>query len=86
MTKEYKCVSENLMRYFVKASSLLAKFDEVELRHVPRIDNQEANDVAHLAYGYKVSKEKLKELVKIKGKLRPEELEVLTIDDMAPSD
>jgi ribonuclease HI/probable phosphoglycerate mutase len=59
LTKEYKCVKENLIMYFVIANRLLKEYDNVAFRHIPRVENQEANDLAQLASGYKVSKEKL---------------------------
>jgi ribonuclease HI len=40
LTKEYKCISENLLSYFVSASSLLINFESISLQHVPRIENQ----------------------------------------------
>src|SRR3954467_2092874 len=63
LTKEYKCIKENLIMYFVMINRLLKKFEYVELKHVSRVNNQEANDLAQLASGYKVSKEKLEELI-----------------------
>ena len=55
--------------YFVRENSLLGKFDDVSFKHVPRIKNQEANDLAQIASGYKVSKSKLKGLIKVRNKL-----------------
>jgi ribonuclease HI/probable phosphoglycerate mutase len=46
LTKEYKCIKEHLAKYFVIASSLLARFDSVQFEHIPRLQNQEANDLA----------------------------------------
>ena len=57
------------MKYFVIAISLLKRFDQVIFEHVPRIENQEANDLAQIASGYKISSEKLEELIEIKDKL-----------------
>ncbi|XP_058767999.1 uncharacterized protein LOC131641716 [Vicia villosa] len=59
---------------------LLKKFEYVDLNHVSRIKNQEANDLAQLASGYKVSKERLEELIQVRGKamttrLSPTDLE-----------
>ncbi|XP_050889370.1 uncharacterized protein LOC127094596 [Lathyrus oleraceus] len=59
---------------------LLKKFEYVDIKHVPRIKNQEANDLAQIASGYKISKEKLEELVEVRGKamaarLSPTDLE-----------
>jgi len=68
LTKEYKCVKENLIMYFVAANALLKRFTHVEIQHIPWIENQEANDLAQIASGYRVSKEKLQELIEIKDK------------------
>ncbi|WJX39864.1 hypothetical protein P8452_27372 [Trifolium repens] len=69
LTQEYKCVREHLAKYFVIASSLLNGFDHIDIEHVPRLENQEANDLAQIASGYKVSKEKLTQLIEIKEKM-----------------
>lgn len=57
------------MLYFVKVNSLLIRYDEVDIKHVPRVKNQEANDLAQRDLGYRVSNEKLIELIKVKEKL-----------------
>jgi ribonuclease HI len=41
LTKEYKCVKENLIIYFVTAKALLKRFNLAKIQHVPRIENQE---------------------------------------------
>jgi hypothetical protein len=69
LTQEYKCIKEHLAKYFVIASSLLDCFDHVDIEHVPQLENQEANDLAQIAYGYKMSKEKLTQLIEIKEKM-----------------
>jgi ribonuclease HI len=68
LTKEYRCTKENLIMYFVAANALLKRFTHVEIQHIPIIENQEANDLAQMASGYKVSKEKLHEPIEIKNK------------------
>ncbi|XP_050894658.1 uncharacterized protein LOC127101322 [Lathyrus oleraceus] len=68
LTKEYKCIKENLIMYFVIANRLLKKFEYIDIKHVPRIKTQEANDLAQIASGYRISKEKLEELVEVRGK------------------
>lgn len=45
--------------YFVLADLLLKQLNIVDIKHVPWIEDQEANDLAQIASGYKVSKEKL---------------------------
>jgi ribonuclease HI len=70
LTKDqYKCVKENLILYFVIANALLKRFDHANIQLVPRIENQEANHLAQITSGYKVSKVKLEELIEIKEKL-----------------
>jgi ribonuclease HI len=46
LTREYKCVKENLIIYFATATALLKRFDRANIQHVPGIENQEANDLA----------------------------------------
>ena len=62
ITKEYECVKENLIMYFCVANRLLRKFEYVNIKHAPRLKNQEANDFSQIPSGYKVSKEKLEDL------------------------
>ena len=66
ITREYKCIKENLLIYFTMVKHLLECFEVVSITHVPRIENQEANDLAQIAYGYKVSKDKLKDFIEMK--------------------
>src|SRR6266487_1711157 len=69
LTQEYKCVKEHLVKYFETARQMLLCFNTVDFEHVPRLQNQEANELAQIASGYKVSKEQLYELIEIKEKL-----------------
>lgn len=55
--------------YFVIANRLLRKFEVVSVRHSPRLENQEANDLAQIASGYKISKEKLQEAIEVRGRI-----------------
>ncbi|CAJ2661625.1 unnamed protein product [Trifolium pratense] len=75
------------------ANALLKRFDSIDIEHVPRIENQEANDLAQIASRYKVSKEKLEQLIEIKEKLisnEPMQLELsipkLEGAEMSPND
>jgi hypothetical protein len=56
------------MKYFVITFSLLKYFDSYDIQHVPRVENQEANDLAQIASAYKISKERFDELIEIKNK------------------
>ncbi|XP_057428486.1 uncharacterized protein LOC130721914 [Lotus japonicus] len=59
LTKEYKCISENLAKYYVKAINLLANFDQAGIGYIPRVSNQEANELAQIASGYMIDKQKI---------------------------
>ena len=37
LTKEYKCIKENLIMYFVIAKKLLKKFEYADIKHVLRV-------------------------------------------------
>ncbi|XP_050890097.1 uncharacterized protein LOC127095453 [Lathyrus oleraceus] len=69
ITKEYRCVKENLIMYFIIASLLLKRFEMVYIRHIPRLENQVANDLAQIAFGYKIAKEKLHKVIEVRGKV-----------------
>src|ERR1044072_8666440 len=78
-TKEYKCTKENLIMYFVIANRLLKRFEYVDIKHIPRISNQEANDLAQIASGYKISKEILQYLIEAKGRIMATRLSPLDL-------
>ena len=66
--------------YFVIANRLLKKFEVINIRHIPRLENQVANDLAQIASGYKISKEKLQQAIEVRGrvvstKMSPTDLE-----------
>ena len=67
ITKKYKCIKENLIIYFVIANRLLKIFEYVGIKHIPRVKNWEANDLAQIASGYKVSTESLEDLIEVRG-------------------
>lgn len=48
---------------------MLKRFETMHIEHVPQIRNQEANDLAQLASGYKLAKRKLKNSAEVKDKL-----------------
>ena len=68
LTKEYKCAKENLIMYYAAANALLKRFTHVEVQHIPRIENQEVNDLAQMASEYKVSEEQMQEVIEIRNK------------------
>jgi hypothetical protein len=40
-----------------------------KIQHIPRLENQVANDLAQIASGYKISKEKLQKVIEVRGKV-----------------
>ncbi|KAK2990335.1 hypothetical protein RJ640_003607 [Escallonia rubra] len=54
LNREFKCNAPGLEMYFSIATYLLAKFDDVTITHIPRINNSSANVTAQLASGLKV--------------------------------
>jgi len=68
LTKEYKCVNESLVMYHTLANALLKRFAHVQIRHLPRIENQEANDLAQMAFVYKIPKNQKQEPIEVKNK------------------
>ena len=39
VSREYSCVNENLIMYFVITIRLLKQFEQVNIRHIPRQEN-----------------------------------------------
>jgi len=68
LTKDYRCAKENLIIYYAIANTLLKRFTHVEIQHIPRIENQDANDLAQIALGYKASKDESQELIEVRNK------------------
>ncbi|GKV42144.1 hypothetical protein SLEP1_g49581 [Rubroshorea leprosula] len=54
LSGEYKCTSLALAPYFALAVQLLEEFDDVSIRHVPRDQNYEANEMAQIASGLRI--------------------------------
>lgn len=55
--------------YFVIVNRLLKQFDFVDIKHVLRIENQEANELAQIASGYKVSKGNFEDIIEVRGRV-----------------
>ena len=70
VSREYRCIKENLIMYFVITIRLLRQFEQVSIRHIPRRENQEANDLAQEASGYKVLKDQDEEPIQAREKVR----------------
>ena len=87
VSKEYKCTKENLIRYLSLALRLLDQFDNVIVRHIPREENFEANELAQLASRYKINTSILKKLIELKGECSPvEKREVYFLSQLSFSD
>jgi len=54
--------------YYAAANALLKRFTHVEVQYIPCTENQEANDLAQMASGYKVLKEQIQEVIEIRNK------------------
>lgn len=49
VTREYKCIKGSLLKYFVTATLLQKHFGVIDIRHVPKNENQKANELAQIA-------------------------------------
>ena len=68
ITGEYKFNCLLLAPYFSTAIQLLDSFDNVEFEHVPKKSNWEADKLAQIASGVKMSREFTHKLIMIKKK------------------
>jgi len=80
-----KCVSSNMMKYYICATLLLGILDEYTFDYVPQIRNKEANDFAQIATSYKLSKEKFDDLSQIRDKMI-DEFKILNVNVLTPND
>lgn len=69
VTREYKCIKGSLLKYFVTTTRLLKHFEIADIRHVLGNENQEANELAQVASGYKMSKSKFQEMIEVREKM-----------------
>ncbi|XP_050918742.1 uncharacterized protein LOC127136193 [Lathyrus oleraceus] len=67
--REYKCIKRSLLKYFVTSTRLLEHFEVADIRHLPKNENQEANELAQVASGYKMSKSSLQDMIEVRGKM-----------------
>ncbi|XP_075473939.1 uncharacterized protein LOC142504995 [Primulina tabacum] len=71
LSKEFKCTSLSLAPYYTATSQLLDYFEEVSLVYVPRQENWEADELAQVASGLKMSPELTHKLVLIQKRNHP---------------
>ncbi|XP_050875597.1 uncharacterized protein LOC127079231 [Lathyrus oleraceus] len=69
VTREYKCIKESLLKHFVTATQLLKHFEVTDIRHVPRNENQEANELDQIDSGYKIYKSKFQDMIEVREKM-----------------
>lgn len=62
LTKEYKCIKENLLIYFFKENSMLKRFETVDIEHVQRIKKPRGQRFYPSSLRLKGSEEKIKGL------------------------
>ncbi|XLR19167.1 hypothetical protein S83_047079, partial [Arachis hypogaea] len=60
-----------LSKYLVVAVRLLVEFDSVSIKHIFRESNQEANELAQMDSGYKISPRLIKQFSEIETNLTP---------------
>lgn len=65
LSGKFKCTSISLAPYYTAASQILDDFDEVSFVHVPRLENWEADELAQIASGLKMSPELTHKMVLI---------------------
>ncbi|XP_055960245.1 uncharacterized protein LOC130015465 [Mercurialis annua] len=80
-------MSYSLTSYYAIAIQLIESFEEVELVHVPREENWEADELSQLASGLRLSEELTHRLVMVQRKTHPSifkrgvQLDIFNIDD-----
>ncbi|KAH7852756.1 hypothetical protein Vadar_028881 [Vaccinium darrowii] len=67
----YRCNSEEIAPYYMAARQLLDEFDDASLLHIPRRFNQEANELAQIATGIKISQGWYKRTITIRKRSLP---------------
>ncbi|GKV04468.1 hypothetical protein SLEP1_g16622 [Rubroshorea leprosula] len=71
LSGEYKCTSLALAPYFALAVQLLEEFDDVSIRHVPRDENYEANEMAQIASGLRIPEGVMQKVVIVEKRSLP---------------
>jgi len=54
LSGEYKFLNPKLIPYYQEVCELMKQFVDVTIMHVPKIENEEANDLAQVTLGYKL--------------------------------
>lgn len=69
VSKEYKCHSETLMRYYMRIIELMQRFMKVMLEFVLRIENHAANELALIASRLKIPDRFIERTIKVERKV-----------------
>ncbi|XP_072064462.1 uncharacterized protein [Arachis hypogaea] len=87
LSKEFKCNNEKLQKYLATAWELLTSFRKVFLVHIPRIQNEIANELVQITSKYRVGPETLRNIANIHQILvAADEREVLCVGEWAYDD
>ncbi|XP_057756158.1 uncharacterized protein LOC130975367 [Arachis stenosperma] len=87
LSKEFKCKNEKLQKYLATTWELLTAFQKVSLVHIPRIQNEIANELAQIASRYRIGPETLRKLANIRQILvLVDEREALCMDEREDDD
>ncbi|XP_059627205.1 uncharacterized protein LOC132269996 [Cornus florida] len=71
LSSNFKCQSWHLKPFHSIAMQLLQEFAEVKVKHVYRLHNKEANDLAQIASGVRVPEGIMENLIRIKRRSLP---------------
>ncbi|XP_050374557.1 uncharacterized protein LOC126792112 [Argentina anserina] len=71
LLKEFKCTSWSLLPYYALADQLVEAFDRISFVHVPRKENSDANEMAHLASGMHFQTTEASRIVKVSRRTMP---------------
>ena len=58
LMREYKCQNPNLLHYHETTNALLQQFTDAVVIHIFKEENEEANNLAQLALGFRISQSK----------------------------
>jgi ribonuclease HI len=68
---EYQCLDDILNDYLERCWDIIRSFDEVNIRHISKDENHIANDLAHEASGYQITRGKFYVSENLMIKVRP---------------
>jgi hypothetical protein len=82
--KEYQCFDGTLNSYLEKCWGIIHSFDEFSIRHISKVENHRANNLAQDASGYRIKRGRFhntENLITVQGQfLRSRTIRVETLD------